>query len=280
MTNSNGSGAYLTESLNKKKQEIAAALEKEYLTAGVEISAAEDTQKQSGRGASADYLNYINKYGYNAEKTADAGLAASGISQSDRVRAYQSYQSRLGQAAADYAGSRSQIYAALLQAQTDAGADTLQAESSYYDDLYDDYWKNKNFEYKLERDALSDERYNTKNGTVASAAKSTAKAVSAPVSAAANEADTAGAYYTHSDVSGTDFRYYSGDSFNYELSIYTQSALNAVAVNKARELTGNGSHAADAAAGAALMDKARSEYKLSTQQLNDLSRYLAGEKYM
>lgn len=273
---------YLQESLNKKMQAIDSAMEKNKIEADKLLKDAQAVQKEAGRGASSDYLGYINPYGIQAESLAKNNLNDSGISQSDRARAYQSYQGRLASASSDYSSTQSDVYTDLLKAKIGADADKLSAQSGYYDDLYDDYWKNKNFEYKLERDAISDARYEAKNSGTSSSSKSSGS--SSKSSSTSSSSVSSGAWtadpYQHADVTGVDYIYFgdSNDDTNYSViykeKIYKQEAMAQIAMIEAKELTGNGSHPASTAQAKEFIKYLYKEYKLSTEQINKIGWYL------
>jgi hypothetical protein len=150
---------YLEEAYQKELLAIDEAQKQYQIQADRENEKALQTQLESNRGATADYYNYINPYGIQAEAMANTGLKGSGLTQSNMARGYSDYQNRLGQAASAYANSQTDISTQLLSAQAQANADKLTTLADYNSNLYTDYWQNKNYDYQKNRDDVSDERY-------------------------------------------------------------------------------------------------------------------------
>ncbi len=150
---------YLEEAYQKELLAIDEAQKQYQIQADREMQKAQQTQLEANRGATADYYNYINPYGIQAEAMANAGLRGSGLTQSNLARGYSDYQNRLGQAKTAYANSQADISTQLLGAQTQANADKISSLADYNSNLYTDYWQNKNYDYQKDRDDVSDERY-------------------------------------------------------------------------------------------------------------------------
>lgn len=150
---------YLQEALRKQQlayDEAKRAAAERYAT---QRQQAQETA-QSARGvATSDYQRQINPYGVQAEALAQAGLRNSGVSQTAQSKAYGSYMNRLGQVQVGYGQAEREIAANEAQNLSNLDIQRLNAEANYQNMLYEDAWKNKQFDYQKGRDDIGDQRY-------------------------------------------------------------------------------------------------------------------------
>lgn len=267
----NSSEEYLEQKLKKKQQAILKASENGDIEANEQLDSAQKEREKSNRAANADYLKYVNPYGYNAEDLAKDKLSQSGITQSNKARAYQSMQNRVSENQSDYSDIQRAVSVEKLKNKNNLDSSLTEAEADYYDSLYAEYWKNKNFDYEKSRDAISDERYEREwayklaNASRSSSSSSSSRSSSSSSNSSSNT-------YVHTNQSALSN---GGISLNELLKRnVTASAAYVQASLKAQEATGGGSTPASKSVAEAILSEAKSRY-VSTEQLNEISRHLA-----
>jgi len=115
---------------------------------------------QTNRTAANQYAHQINKYGVNAERLAQGGLANSGYAQRVNTGNYVNYQNALGNSTKTYLGALAGVQNQGLQAQYNTESQKMDALSNYNNNLYAEYKRLSDLEYQLERDRISDEQWN------------------------------------------------------------------------------------------------------------------------
>ncbi|MEL7570640.1 MAG: hypothetical protein AAGU14_08785 [Eubacteriaceae bacterium] len=162
---------YLKSSLDAQLLAIDEAQKQYKYQADRSLAKAQQTQMQTNRAATANYFNTINPYGAGADSLASAGLARSGIAQSNAARGYSSYQGSLGQSSADYANTQADINTSMLGYASQANADKQNAYANYQSGIANDYNQSRSYNYGMwqdsqdrayqqNRDAILDKRYN------------------------------------------------------------------------------------------------------------------------
>lgn len=168
--------------------------------------AQEDAEaKKAVRAAYSDYVGYINPYGVQAEKLESEGLGSSGLTGSNRARAYSAYQNRAAGAINTASANKNALDTALAQENAELELEMLNNDISLAKDELDEYWKQLKWDYETGRDEIADEHferqwaYKTAAKPVAAGTRSTSsvkKSSSVPASASAAEADSARAVST------------------------------------------------------------------------------------
>lgn len=93
---------------------------------------AKSSQADANRAAQATYLNTVNPYGYTAQSLASIGLANSGVSESSRISAANTYQNALTSAQKSYDDTARQADLAYQQDVMNAGS----SKAQYAGDIY------------------------------------------------------------------------------------------------------------------------------------------------
>lgn len=264
---------YLEDMLKKKQESLRQAAQNGDIDAQAALDKAAKERQKANRAAGADYMQYINPYGVQAESLAKNKLKDSGIAESNNARAYQAYQNRTSENQSNYSDAATDVSLQKMKNSNELASSITDAESEYYDSLYDEYWKNKNFDYEKSRDALEDERYEREWAyKLASASRSSSSGGSS--SRSSSKSSSSSKTYTHTPQSGL-----SSSGLSVQQSVArstTQSMGYAAAIIQAREATNNGTAPASRSTAESILSAAKSRY-LSTAQLDQISRYLACE---
>lgn len=154
---------YLSEIKNRKSAALSAKQQNYNRLAEGEAAGAKQLYEQNSRDAYKSYADYINPYGVQAEAQSAYGIEGSGIAQSNNIRAYSAYQNRLSDAQSEYAQRLTDIGNTLLTNSANLLSEEYGLQAEYLRALMEkyneNYWKEKNFDYKVQRDAIEDERY-------------------------------------------------------------------------------------------------------------------------
>lgn len=160
------------------------------------IVKAEQTAKNTARSAQIDYTTYINPYGKQAETLAQAGLGASSLSETNRAKAYNAYQNRLSEAGETRTNEISAINDDITNLSLETDKNLLESKVALVKQQLEDYWKNLEWEYEKERDALEDARYDqewaykTSEASSGSGGSSSSSKSSSATASAASSTDT------------------------------------------------------------------------------------------
>ncbi|MFA0814909.1 MAG: hypothetical protein ACC608_03895 [Anaerofustis sp.] len=103
--------------------------------------------KSTNRSAYADYLDYVNPYGTQSESLASAGLGHSGAAEKNYANSYNAYQSALAKAASAAQSEQDDTNQSYLSTLASGNAQKLSNEADYYQNLYDNYWNQKQMDY-------------------------------------------------------------------------------------------------------------------------------------
>ncbi len=267
--------AYLEEILNRRSSALSAKEAKYNEAARAAAASALKVKDEAEKGAYRDYMSYINPYGAQAEAMAQRGLWHSGISQSNNARAYAAYQSRRASAQSDYANAMSSAQSTLLQNQADILSSRYEQEVDYLSELMkaynENYWKEKNFEYKLSRDEIEDARYEQEWAYML-AKDALGYSSSGSRSSGKSSSGSSNGSYTHTELTGTA----QGGSLGLGMKMGADMTFKTL-WDKAAKATANGAKAADKSTAKEIIKVGKSS-NLSTEQLNKLSQYLAGGK--
>ena len=271
--------AYLEEILNRKSSALSAKEIKYGEAARQAAASALRVKDEAERGAYKDYMSYINPYGAQAEAMAQRGLLHSGISQSNNARAYAAYQSRSASAQSDYANALSSAQNTLLQNQADILSSRYEQEADYLSELMkaynENYWKEKNYDYRLSRDELADERYE-REWAYMLAKDALGYSSSGSRSSGRRSSGSSRGGYTHTEQSAAASAVSPGGSLGLGIRMGADMTYKTL-WDKAERATSNGARAADKATAKEILKVGKSS-SLSTEQLNRLSKYLAGGK--
>ncbi len=120
---------------------------------------ARQAAKDAQRAAQIDYTTYTNPYGRQAETVAAAGLGASSLSETNRAKAYNAYQNRLSAADKTRAGEVAALNNNITSLAIQTDRSLLESKVAQAKQQLEEYWKNLEWDYQKERDAVSDARY-------------------------------------------------------------------------------------------------------------------------
>ena len=127
----NAYATYLENIRSASKQAAANTLSSTEASIAAQKQTAADTLKASNRTGYTSYQQSINPYGITAESLAGAGLGDSGIAESAKTKAYQSYRNTLSSNAARQASTLAGLDAQLLSAQQTKASADLSADTTY-----------------------------------------------------------------------------------------------------------------------------------------------------
>lgn len=152
------------------------------------IAKAEQAAKETARAAQIDYTAYTNPYGKQAETIAAAGLGDSSLSETNRAKAYNAYQNRLSEAEKTRAETVSDINGDMTDLAIQTDRSLLESKVAEAKRQLEDYWKNLEWDYQAQRDAVEDARYDREwayklAGSAASSSKSGGSSSSAKTGA-------------------------------------------------------------------------------------------------
>lgn len=136
---------YLEQYLQYEQLALDEQKKQAKLQADASLSAAQQTQIASNRGATSDYRTAINPYGVQAEQIASKGLQNSGLSETAKSRAYSAYQGRIGQAANTYASNQTDINNTLAGQQSNIAAQKNSLYADYYTRAYESYLNDRGY---------------------------------------------------------------------------------------------------------------------------------------
>lgn len=122
----------MQNALNSYNQAIDSGLAASKLGYDDTKTQAKTTQAEANRAAQKTYLDTVNPYGYNAQSLAAIGLANSGISESSRISAGNTYQNAVSQNQKSYDDTARQANLAYQQDVLNAGS----SKAQYAGDLY------------------------------------------------------------------------------------------------------------------------------------------------
>lgn len=272
--------AYLGEIKNRKSTALALKQQNYENIASAGLETAKSVQEETNRDAYKAYANYINPYGVQREAQNIYGLNSSGIAQSNNARAYSAYQNRLSQAQSDYSSAQSDIYTTLMSNSANLLSEEYGLQAEYLQNLMEsyneNYWKELNYNYKLNRDSIEDERYEreweymlSQNAYSSSSSSSSRKSSSS---------SNSNSKYTH--TSQTTSPLYNTSGTNDYFASLVSLAENTSYANLntlANQATNNGTTAADKSTAQQILNVGKSS-NLSKEQLDALSKVLGGVK--
>lgn len=176
----------MNSAISAYNQSVDAGLQSAQLDRANTMQTAGQQLTKANRAANAAYAQAVNPYGYNAQALAGMGLANSGISESSRIAAGNSYQNALAanntayseaqraadlaynKAAADAAASKASYLASNLENQASTGLSQNQWNSEYVlkkitldDQLQTNQISRKQYEAELEKIKMENDLYRT-----------------------------------------------------------------------------------------------------------------------
>ena len=271
--------AYLEEILNRRNNALSAKEAKYNEAAKAAAASALQVKDEAEKGAYKDYMNYINPYGTQAEAMAQRGMLHSGITQSNNARAYAAYQNRKASAQSSYANALSSAQNTLLQNQADILSSRYELEADYLGELMkaynENYWKEKNFDYKLSRDEIEDARYEQEWAYML-AKDALGYSSSGSRSSGRRSSGSSKGSYTHTEQTSSSTGVTPGGSLGLGMKMGADMTFKTL-WDKAEKATANGAKAADKSTAKEIIKVGKSS-NLSAEQLNKLSKYLAGGK--
>lgn len=143
--------AYLSEMNRLKQQAIDSLLTQETMKNTYALKQADEAQLGANRASSIGYMQQINPYGAQNESLASTGLNYSGIAETSFAKNYNAYQNALSGNFANTQAMKTQANNDLLAATAKAGSDKLNAGADYYNQLYNNYWSQKQLDYYNKR---------------------------------------------------------------------------------------------------------------------------------
>lgn len=269
--------AYLQEVKNKKSTSLSIKQRNYENLAANQMKEAQSQKLQTQRDSYKAYADYINPYGIQREANASYGIGNSGLTQSSNTRAYSAYQNRLATAQSDYVNSIGDINSTLLTNSADLLSEEYQLQAEYLQEMMEryneNYWKELNYNYKLDRDKIADERYErewdymlAKNAYSSSSSRSSSSSTS----------KSSSSKYTHkSQSTSTSSGSANADKTMFDIIGMAESSSYANLADIANKATNNGTNAANQSTANQILNVGRNS-NLSKEQLDALSKVLGG----
>ena len=147
MAETNEANSYLEEMKRLQNEAVNTLLaqalsEKEYADAQTDASL-----QSTNRSGYADYMDYVNPYGTQSESLAASGLSHCGAAEKSYAQGYNAYQSALSKAASAAQGAKDETNQSYLSTLAQGNAQKLTNEADYYQNLYDNFWNQKQMDY-------------------------------------------------------------------------------------------------------------------------------------
>lgn len=269
--------AYLQEVKNKKSTSLSIKQRNYENLAANQMKEAQSQKLQTQRDSYKAYADYINPYGIQREANASYGIGNSGLTQSSNTRAYSAYQNRLATAQSDYVNNIGDINSTLLTNSADLLSEEYQLQAEYLQEMMEryneNYWKELNYNYKLDRDKIADERYErewdymlAKNAYSSSSSRSSSSSTS----------KSSSSKYTHkSQSTSTSSGSANADKTMFDIIGMAESSSYANLADIANKATNNGTNAANQSTANQILNVGRNS-NLSKEQLDALSKVLGG----
>lgn len=270
--------AYLQEVKNKKSTSLSIKQRNYENLAANQMKEAQSQKLQTQRDSYKAYADYINPYGIQREANASYGIGNSGLTQSNNTRAYSAYQNRLATAQSDYVNSIGDINSTLLTNSADLLSEEYQLQAEYLQDMMEkyneNYWKELNYNYKLDRDRIADERYEREWDYML--AKNAYSSSSSNRKSSSSTSKSSSSKYTHKSQSASASSAGStSDKTMFDIIGMAESSSYANLADIANKATNNGTNAANQSTANQILNVGRNS-NLSKEQLDALSKVLRG----